>query len=72
MTIIVQQGTDPNRRGFAETGLEGVQTVGQALARLALTRESGFVILLNGKVSHWNAELQDGDLVQLVPAAGGG
>ena len=52
--------------------LRGVSSVGEAVARLPLKRSTGIVILVNGKLGQLDTPLQDGDLVQLIPALGGG
>jgi molybdopterin converting factor small subunit len=47
-------------------------TVGEAASQLPLTRSTGLVILVNGKLAQWDTALQDGDLVEIIPALGGG
>ena len=54
------------------TTLENVQTVGEALTRLALPPDTGIAILVNGRIAHWNTPLQDGDIIQIVPQLSGG
>lgn len=52
--------------------LEGSGTVGDAATRLPLVRSTGLMILVNGKLAQWDTVLHDGDVVQLIPALGGG
>ena len=47
-------------------------TIGEAVGRLPLSRSTGLMILLNGKLAQWETELRDGDEVELIPALGGG
>ncbi len=47
-------------------------TAGQAAGLLPLTRSTGLMILVNGKVARWETLLEDGDVVELIPALGGG
>jgi molybdopterin converting factor small subunit len=47
-------------------------TVGEAARLLPLTRSTGLMILVNGKLAQWDTALRDGDEVELVPALGGG
>ena len=47
-------------------------TVGEAAGLLPLTRSTGLMILVNGKLAQWDTALKDGDLVELIPALGGG
>jgi molybdopterin converting factor small subunit len=49
-----------------------VQTVGQAIERLRLPPDVALIMLVNGRIAHWTTELQDGDVLQLLPTIGGG
>ena len=51
---------------------EDTFTVGRAIERLGLGRATGIVIMVNGRLGHWDTELDDGDVVELVPTIGGG
>ncbi len=55
-----------------ELVLDAPCTVGQAAALLPLGRSSGLMILVNGRLAHWETALGDGDVVELIPARGGG
>jgi molybdopterin converting factor small subunit len=52
--------------------LAGPCTIGEAVKELALSRSTGLMILLNGRIARWESPLQDGDEVELIPALGGG
>ncbi len=52
--------------------LDGPSTVGEAARLLPLTRSTGLMILVNGKLAQWETVLHDGDVVELIPALGGG
>jgi molybdopterin converting factor small subunit len=47
-------------------------TVGEAVEGLPMSRSTGLMILVNGKLAGWGTQLQDGDKVELVPVLGGG
>jgi len=55
-----------------DTTLHNVHTVGEAITQLALPASSELMMLVNGRLAHWQTELQDGDVLQLVPAISGG
>ncbi|MGE5603089.1 MAG: MoaD/ThiS family protein [Nitrososphaerales archaeon] len=52
--------------------LDGPCTVGQAVRLLPLTRSTGLIILVNGKLAQWDTALREGDLIELIPVLGGG
>jgi|YNPNPStandDraft_1061719.scaffolds.fasta_scaffold01904_13 molybdopterin converting factor small subunit len=54
------------------TAVEGVETAGQAIERLAVSDRPGLIILVNGRLASWHTRLQDNDIVQLIPAPAGG
>lgn len=56
----------------ARVSLRDAATVAEAMAQLPLKRSTGLVILVNGKLGQYDTPLADGDVVQLVPALGGG
>ena len=72
MAIIVEHSSSHDARSSQQTVLQDVRTVGQAIERVQLARDTGFIILVNGRVGHWNTELKDGDLLQIIPAISGG
>lgn len=47
-------------------------TIGEAVERLPLSRSTGLMILLNGRLAGWDTQLHDGDELELVPVLGGG
>lgn len=72
MAVIVE-AEDLLPGGHSErVALDGVSSVGEAMARLPLKRSTGIVILVNGKLGQFDTPLSDGDVVQLIPALGGG
>jgi len=52
--------------------LEDVSTVAEVWARLKLGPMAGVAVLVNGRLADWRTELQDGDVVRLLHAPGGG
>jgi sulfur carrier protein ThiS len=55
-----------------EIVLAQARTVGEAVSQLDLPQSMGLVMLVNGRLAHWQTELQDGDVLQLLPVIGGG
>lgn len=55
-----------------ETIVQNVHTVGEAITSLNLPESGEMLLLVNGKLAYWNTQLQDGDVLQLVPAISGG
>jgi molybdopterin converting factor small subunit len=47
-------------------------TVAEAAEGAGLTRRTGLVILVNGRLADWTMALADGDVVEFLPALGGG
>ncbi|MFN8455059.1 MAG: MoaD/ThiS family protein [Anaerolineae bacterium] len=56
----------------AGTTLERVQTVGEAISQLNLPRNLMPVVMVNGRLAHWNTEVRDGDVLKLLPPIAGG
>ena len=52
--------------------LEDAHTVAGVFERLGLAQTGGLAILVNGRLANWHTELQDGDVVRLLRAPGGG
>jgi molybdopterin converting factor small subunit len=52
--------------------LENVKTVGDVVERLKLPSHSGMIVLVNHQLASWGTELKSGDIVNLIPAIGGG
>jgi len=61
------QGAPPSRER-----LEDVHTVAEAWARLGRRPAAGLAVLVNGRLANWHTALQDGDVVRLIVAPGGG
>lgn len=52
--------------------IENVLTVGDAVQHLDVPTDTGMAILVNDHLAHWNTQLHDGDIIQLVPQLSGG
>ena len=52
--------------------VQNADTVGEAIAHLSLREDVGLAILVNGMLAHWNTQLHDGDIIQLIPQISGG
>ncbi|MCS7040092.1 MAG: MoaD/ThiS family protein [Caldilineales bacterium] len=74
MSIIVRLAGSlrPNDDHEREIVLTQARTVGEAVGQLDLPQTMGLVMLVNGRLAHWQTELQDGDVLQLLPVIGGG
>jgi len=48
------------------------RSVGDAVTQLDLTETGELILLVNGRMAHWQTPLSDGDVLKLVPAIGGG
>ncbi len=64
----LRSGAEPSH----EIVLAQARTVGEAVSQLNLPASVGLVMLVNGRLAHWQTELQDGDVLQLLPVIGGG
>ncbi len=72
MSITVRVSGSLKERIAPDLTLDGVRSVGEAVARLSLPEDMGLVIIVNGKLAQWQTELHDGDVLQLAPVIGGG
>ena len=54
------------------TVIQNVDTVGEAMAHLNLSEPGELMLLVNGRIAYWQTALEDGDILQLVPAVSGG
>jgi sulfur carrier protein ThiS len=73
MTIIVRlAGSLRHNEDEREIVLTQARTVGEAVGQIDLPQTMGLVMLVNGRLAHWQTELQDGDVLQLLPVIGGG
>ena len=52
--------------------MDGVTTVADVLLRLDLPSRTAYLILVNDRLASPDSILHSGDVVQLVPAVGGG
>ncbi|NOX62021.1 MAG: MoaD/ThiS family protein [Chloroflexi bacterium] len=72
MSITLRVGGSLKRLAKPITFIDNARTVGEAVAHLDLPEEMGLVILVNGKLAHWDTPLSDGDEIQLTPVISGG
>lgn len=56
----------------SDATLYNVHTVGEAVSRLNLPESGELVMLVNGRIAYWQTELEDGDVLKLIPAISGG
>jgi sulfur carrier protein ThiS len=70
--VTVEAGGSLRTRIPPQTTLDDVQTVGDALQRLALPPDVALIIMVNGRIAYWTTRLNDGDAIQLLPTIGGG
>ncbi len=49
-----------------------VRTVGEAISQLNLPESGDLMIMLNGQLAYWHTEVEDGDVLHLLPAISGG
>ena len=47
-------------------------TVGEAVTQLDLPENGELILMVNGRMAHWHTQLDEGDVLKLVPAIGGG
>jgi molybdopterin converting factor small subunit len=47
-------------------------TVAEAAEQAGLKARTGLVILVNGRLAEWMTPLSEGDVVEFLPALGGG
>ena len=72
MSITVRVSGSLKERISPDLTLDGVRSVGEAVAQLSLPEDMGLVIIVNGKLAQWQTELQDGDVLLLAPVVAGG
>ena len=71
-TITVQASGSLRQHVAPDTTVRNVQTVGEAVTRLNLPEVGELIMMVNGRLAHWQMELNDGDTLQLIPAISGG
>ena len=71
-TVIVQASGSLRQHVAPGTTVQNVQTVGEAVTQLNLPEVGELIMLVNGRLAHWQMELNDGDTLQLIPAISGG
>ena len=72
MPITIQPAGSIKRFVAPDSVLEHAQTVGEAIEQLDLPDNIGVVMMVNGRIAHWNTSLADGDVLQLIPTIAGG
>ena len=71
MTITIQASGILKEQIPTELHVEA-HTVGEAISRFDLSVAGEVLLLVNGRMAHWQTELHDGDVLKLLPAIGGG
>ncbi|MFN2202045.1 MAG: MoaD/ThiS family protein [Caldilineaceae bacterium] len=72
MIVTVQAAGILKQHIEADSTVEDVRTVGEAVERLRLPQSGELIMLVNGKPAYWNTELSDGDTLNLLPGISGG
>ncbi|MBX7232866.1 MAG: MoaD/ThiS family protein [Caldilineales bacterium] len=70
--ITIQAAGSLKERIPADLTVPTARTVGEAVAQLPIPPDVGLVMMINGRLAHWNSELNDGDVLRLAPVVGGG
>jgi molybdopterin converting factor small subunit len=71
-TITVQASGSLRQHVAPGTTVHNVQTVGEAVTQLSLPEVGELIMMVNGRLAHWQMALNDGDTLQLIPAISGG
>ena len=71
MTITIQASGILKEQIPTELQVEA-STVGEALSPFDLSAAGEVLLLVNGRLAHWNTVVNEGDVLKLVPAIGGG
>jgi sulfur carrier protein ThiS len=71
MTITIQASGILKEQIPTELEIEA-STVGEAVSQYDLSAAGEVLLLVNGRLAHWNTVLNEGDVLKLVPAIGGG
>lgn len=72
MSILVTIHAPTPSQAAASAAVEGARTVAEAVGMLRLSLRMVVIILVNGRLAGWETMLQDGDVIELLPAVGGG
>lgn len=70
--ITIQAAGSLKRYIDSDTMVHNVHTVGEAVTQLALPETGVMIMLVNGRIAYWHTELEDGDILKLVPTISGG
>ena len=71
MTVIIQASGILKEQIPSDLPVEA-NSVGEALAQYDLSAAGDVLLLVNGRMAHWQTKLHDGDVLKLVPAISGG
>jgi molybdopterin converting factor small subunit len=71
-SVTIQASGSLRQHIGAETRVHNVRTVGEAVSQLKLPEVGELLFIVNGRLAYWQTELEDGDVLQLAPAVGGG
>jgi sulfur carrier protein ThiS len=72
MIVFVEADDIGSEEPLRQRRLEDARTMAEVFERLGLAQTGGLAILVNGRLANWRTELQDGDVVRLLRAPGGG
>lgn len=72
MPVTVHAHDLPPNAGATTCAVDGARTVAEAVGLARLSLRTGVIILVNGRLASWETTLQDGDVIELLPAVGGG
>jgi sulfur carrier protein ThiS len=72
MVVFVEADDISSEEPLRRWQLEDVHNVAGVFERLGPVQTGGLAILVNGRLANWRTELQDGDVVRLLRAPGGG
>jgi sulfur carrier protein ThiS len=72
MVVFVEADDIGSEEALRQRRLEDARTVAEVFEHLGLVQTGGLAILVNGRLANWRTELQDGDVVRLLRAPGGG
>lgn len=65
--VVESEGMLPGGRASVEA-----RSVAEAAQAIGLAPRTGLVILVNGRLADWYTPLAEGDVVEFMPALGGG
>ncbi len=72
MSVVVKSHALIPAPAVTSAAVDGARTVAEAVGMLRLSLRTGVMILVNGRLASWETALQDDDVIELLPAVGGG